>query len=141
MTLLDPKNDFVFKKLFATEPELLAALINAIRSDEAPVEVVEVLNPRIDPEELAGKFIVLDILARDAEGQRYNIEMQVRRHDAWGARSAFYLARLLADQLPSGRDYAALKPVIGIHLLDFDLFAAPEQQAQPLWCFEMRDAS
>jgi hypothetical protein len=27
--LLDPKNDFVFKKLFADAPELLAALINA----------------------------------------------------------------------------------------------------------------
>jgi hypothetical protein len=29
MQLLDPKNDFVFKKLFAEAPDLLAALINA----------------------------------------------------------------------------------------------------------------
>jgi len=32
MNLLDPKNDFVFKKLFAEAPGLLAALINAVRS-------------------------------------------------------------------------------------------------------------
>jgi hypothetical protein len=59
MHLLDPKNDYIFKRLFAAAPHLLTALINAVRSDEEPLEVIEVLNPRIDPEELNGKFIVL----------------------------------------------------------------------------------
>ncbi|WP_295441736.1 Rpn family recombination-promoting nuclease/putative transposase [uncultured Thiodictyon sp.] len=131
-TLLDPKNDFVFKKLFADAPDLLAALINAIRSDEVPITVVEVLNPRID-------FIALDLLAEDIEGRRYNVEMQVRRYNAWSARSAYYLARTLTGQLKSGEDYQSLKPVIGIHLLDFELFEAPDQAAQALWCFELRD--
>ena len=49
MTLLDPKNDFVFKRLFVDAPALLAALINAVRSTEPPIEVVEILNPRIEP--------------------------------------------------------------------------------------------
>ena len=53
MHLLDPKNDFVFKKLFGEAPALLAALINAVRSAEPPVTVVEVFNPRIAPEDLA----------------------------------------------------------------------------------------
>jgi len=39
-----------------------------------------------------------------------------------------------------GDDYTQLKPVIGIHLLDFDLFQEPQHQNQALWCFEMRDA-
>ena len=69
MILLDPKNDYIFKRLFATAPHLLSALINAVRHEEEPVEVIEVLNPRIEPEELAGKFIVLDVLARDRQGQ------------------------------------------------------------------------
>ncbi|MFA7240939.1 MAG: Rpn family recombination-promoting nuclease/putative transposase [Sulfuricellaceae bacterium] len=137
--LLDPKNDFVFKKLFATAPNLLTALINAIRSEEDPIDVIEVLNPRIDPEELAGKFIVLDLLAQDTHGRRYNIEMQVRRYNAWSARSAYYLARTLTHQLSNGEDYQSIKPVIGIHLLDFVLFNAPDQEQQALWCFELRD--
>jgi predicted transposase/invertase (TIGR01784 family) len=29
--------------------------------------------------------------------------------------------------------------VIGIHLLDFQLFEAADQQAQAVWCFELRD--
>jgi len=137
--LLDPKNDYVFKKLFAEAPELLAALINAVRSDEPPVEVIEVTNPRIEPEEITGKFIVLDILAKDQQGNLFNIEMQVRRYDPWSARSTYYLARTLSSQITSGEDYQALKPVIGIHLLDFDLFDQPENAQQAQWCFELRD--
>jgi predicted transposase/invertase (TIGR01784 family) len=139
MTLLDPKNDYIFKRLFATAPHLLTALINSVRHEEEPVEVIEVLNPRIDPEELAGKFIVLDVLARGRQGQLFNIEMQVRRFDLWSARSVYYLASTLAKQLSQGQNYDLIKPVIGIHLLDFDLFAAPAQMQQAHWCFELRD--
>jgi predicted transposase/invertase (TIGR01784 family) len=134
--LLDPRNNYVFKRLFAASPELLADLINAVRSDEAAVEVIEILNPRIDPEELQGKFIILDVLARDRAGHLYNIEMQVRRHDPWSARSTFYLARALSSQVSHGASYATLKPAIGIHLLDFTLFAG---KPQALWRFELRD--
>ncbi|THF65698.1 Rpn family recombination-promoting nuclease/putative transposase [Pseudothauera nasutitermitis] len=134
--LLDPRNDFVFKRLFSAAPDLLADLINAVRADAPPVEVVDILNPSIEPAELTGKFIVLDVLARDAAGRLYNVEMQVRRHAGWNARSAYYLARLLAGQLNGGEDYTRLKPVIGIHLLDFTLFDEP---AQAHWCFELRD--
>ena len=139
MVLLDPKNDYIFKRLFATAPHLLTALINSVRHEEEPVEVIEVLNPRIDPEELAGKFIVLDVLARGRQGQLFNIEMQVRRFDLWSARSVYYLASTLAKQLSQGQNYDLIKPVIGIHLLDFDLFAAPAQMQQAHWCFELRD--
>ena len=93
------------------------------------------LNPRIDPAELTGKFIVLDVLARDADGHLFNIEMQVRRHADWSLRSAYYLAKTLANQLQAGDEYAELKPVIGIHLMDFELF----EQDQAHWCFELRD--
>jgi len=138
-TLLDPKNDYVFKRLFAEVPRLLIALINAVRADEPETIELEVLNPKIDPEELAGKYIILDVQAMDETGKRYNVEMQVRRYNAWSARSAFYLARMLSQQLEQGEDYSELKPAIGIHLLDFDLFKAPDQQNQSVWCFEMRD--
>ena len=134
--LLDPKNDYVFKRLLADAPELLASLINAVRFDRPPVEVVRVLNPGITPSDLGGKFIVLDVLAQDALGHRFDVEMQSRRHPAWSARSAYYLARTLTQQLDSGEDYERLRSAIGIHLLDFSLFDDP---GQSLWCFELRD--
>jgi len=45
--LLDPKLDLVFKRLFAESPDLLADLINAVRSDEPPVVGLEIRNPQI----------------------------------------------------------------------------------------------
>jgi predicted transposase/invertase (TIGR01784 family) len=135
MDLLDPKNDYVFKRLFASSPELLAALISAVRAGEPAVEVLEVLNPRILPEELTGKTIELDVLARDTAGRLFNVEVQVQRFPRWSARSAYYLSRLLSTQIASGQQYAQLKPVVGVHLLDFDLF---ESHPSAQWHFEMR---
>ena len=137
--LLDPKNDYVFFRVFSEEPALLVDLINVVRRDEPAIVEVSLLNPRLTPARLSGKQLVLDLKAIDEHRQRDNIEMQVRRFAAWSARGILYLARLLSEQLEAGEGYRRLKPVIGIHLLDFTLFEAPEQAEQALWCFEMRD--
>jgi predicted transposase/invertase (TIGR01784 family) len=138
--LLDPKNDYVFKRLLADEPALLLALINAVRRRAPPISALEVRNPAIDPDELRGKYIVLDILAEDERGGMHNVEMQVRRLRAQSARSTYYLSKLISGQLVAGQAYERLCPAIGIHLLDYDLFRAPDHAQQALWCFEMRDA-
>ena len=139
--LLDPKNDYVFKRVFGEAPELLVCLINDLRPDLPEIRSVEILYPGINAEELRGKYIILDVLARDAAGHSYNIEIQVRRYGAWHQRALFYLARMLGQQLGQGEDYGVLRAAVGIHLLDFDLFTeTAEQRAQALWRFEMRDA-
>ena len=106
ITLLDPKNDYVFKRLFADAPALLADLISAVRHDCPPVREVQVLNPRIEPADLRDEYIVLDLLARDATGRHYNLEMQVRRYHDYSERDAYYLANTLAAQFERGEDYA-----------------------------------
>jgi len=142
VTLLDPKNDYVFKRLFAGDPELTLALINDLRPDLPTVSSVEILNPAIDASELSGKGIVLDVRARCVDGHQYNIEMQVQRQLDWGARSLFYLARLLSQRLSAGEEYREVASAIGIHLLDLDLFTVTEaERGQALWRFEMRDAT
>jgi predicted transposase/invertase (TIGR01784 family) len=115
---------------------LLTDLINAVRSSEAPIEVVSIINPRINPENLHDKFIVLDILARDQHGHFLNVEMQMQQREEWSQRGVYYLAKTMAGQLKAGTPYAELKPVIGIHFLGYDLFPEP---SQAIWCFEMRD--
>lgn len=136
--LLDPCNDVVFKLLFARHTELLVDLINTIREHSPPIREVMVRNPGIAPEEPQSKFIVLDIRATDERGSHYDIEMQVRREIAYGARSAYYLAKLLTEQLERGEEYAGLRPAIGIHLLHFELFP---QGKQSHYHFQMRDGA
>ncbi|WP_295544337.1 Rpn family recombination-promoting nuclease/putative transposase [uncultured Thiohalocapsa sp.] len=138
--LLDPTNDYVFKRLFAEAPELLVALINDLRPDLPDIASVEILNPTIEPNDLTGKYIILDVLARDGDGHCYNVEIQVRRYGAWHKRGLFYLARTLGGQLGGGEDYQELRASVGLHLLDFDLFTASEgERRQAVWRFEMRD--
>ncbi|MGY2462954.1 Rpn family recombination-promoting nuclease/putative transposase [Vreelandella sulfidaeris] len=138
--LLDPTNDYVFKRLFAEAPELLVNLINDLRPDLPDIASVEILNPNIEPSELTGKYIILDVLARDGSGHCYNVEIQVRRYGAWHKRGLFYLTRMLGSQLNIGEDYRELRASVGLHLLDFDLFTdTEEQREQAIWRFEMRD--
>jgi len=66
--LLDPTNDYVFKRLFVEAPELLVAPINDLRPDLPDIASVEILNPNIEPSDLTGKYIILDVLARDTAG-------------------------------------------------------------------------
>lgn len=130
-------NDLVFKALFATHLPLLTDLINAVLHPAPPVTVQRVLNPNILPAELAGKNIVLDILAEDTDGQRLGIEMQLQRFLHWPQRNIYGVARSLAGQLRAGQDYRQLKPAIGISLLLHDLFDGHPDKA--CWHFTLRD--
>ncbi len=122
--LLSPKNDFVFKKLFTTDTDILTDLINSALclSEQCRVISVEILNPDILPDEIERKLIILDVRAVDGIGREYDIEMQVRRFENYPRRSLFYLCRMYASQLKSGEGYSELHPVIGIHFLDYILF-------------------
>ncbi len=55
--LLDPRNDYVFKRLFADEPELLIELINAIRYRETPITELQIIDPTVRPESIEQKTI------------------------------------------------------------------------------------
>jgi predicted transposase/invertase (TIGR01784 family) len=115
-------------------------LINDVRPDLPDITSVDILNPNIEASELTGKYIILDVLARDGDGHCYNVEIQVRRYGAWHKRGLFYLARTLGTQLDAGEDYQYLRASVGLHLLDFDLFTATEnERRQAVWRFEMRD--
>ena len=60
--LLSPTNDYVFKRLFGESPDLLLHLINDLRYDLPNIASVDILNPTIEPSELKGKYIMLDVL-------------------------------------------------------------------------------
>ncbi len=136
--LLTPKLDLVFKALFSQDTELLTDLINAVlnRPDKERITSVELMNPGVLPETAVQKFIILDIRAEDNSGQLYDIEMQVRKYDDYNQRTLYYLSRMYTEQLEKGGRYGLLKPVIGIHFLDYELFP---QHPEYYFRFELRD--
>jgi len=136
--LLTPKSDLVFKLLFTEDAEILIDLINSVQAlpENRRVRRAEVLNPGISPETVRQKFIILDILVKDESGRQYDIEMQVRKYDAYPKRTLYYLSRMIAGQLNAGDDYGEIDPVIGIHFLDYEQFPGCEGFH---FRFELRD--
>jgi len=103
MNLLTPKLDYIFKKLLTGDTGVLTDLLNSVLGlpKNRRIRSVRVKNPIVLPEEITKKYIILDILAVDESGQSYEIEMQVRRTEAYPKRALYYLSRIYAGQSDS----------------------------------------
>jgi predicted transposase/invertase (TIGR01784 family) len=80
---IDPKNDFIFKKLFGSEQNkniLIAFLNDMIDFKEGfPIVDVEFIKNTQDPVLLFGKSGTIDVLCKDKKGHIYIVEMQVAK--------------------------------------------------------------
>ena len=117
---LSPRTDVVFRRLFSGDGlPLLQGLLNALLDWDRPItQLVE------QPANLLGDGademeVVLDVVAIDDTGRRYDVEMQMWGQPHYPERSLFYWARLHASQLPRGSAYGTLHPSIGVHLLSW----------------------
>jgi predicted transposase/invertase (TIGR01784 family) len=116
--------DYTFKKVFAEEEKILISLLNSLMNfqEDQIITCIQILNPKILPDDIHQKFIVLDIVAYDNFDRRYNIEMQAQKFDYYKDRAAYYLSRLFSKQLERGDDYIFVSPAYGIHLLDYEQY-------------------
>ncbi len=123
MQWLDPRNDFLFKRILGAEENrtVLRDFINAVfeDADEPTVTEVEVLNPAIDPEALSDKASLLDIKARTADGVLIDVEIQMVNHRDMEKRTLYDWAKLFGQQLERGDDYRGLHRTVTINVLDF----------------------
>ena len=124
MATINPRVDFAFKLIFGNEQnkDILLSLLNSILEDyqESPIEWIEILNPFMDREYEKGKTAILDIKARDQNGEYYNIEMQITDQYFYEKRALYYWARLYSSQLGKGSDYDNLKRTVSINILNFE---------------------
>ncbi|WP_217593392.1 Rpn family recombination-promoting nuclease/putative transposase [Cohnella sp. GbtcB17] len=121
---LNPKNDYLFKRLFgeADSKPLLIGLLNAVlrRGERDAIADLVVLDGKLLTKRLVeDKEGVLDIRCETADREQINVEMQVGRYRHMEKRSLFYMGRLLADSIREGEDYGQLKRTICINMLDF----------------------
>ena len=133
-------SDVVFKGVFGavgSEP-VLAALINAVRTDYGfpPVVEVEIENPFNLQHFSADKLSIVDARVRDATNALFNVEVQSYRHKGLDSRILYYWARSYSDGLAKSEDWYTLKPVYGIAFLDLEFFG---HQQSPHTCFELRE--
>jgi predicted transposase/invertase (TIGR01784 family) len=120
------KNDILFKMVFVKYPELLKRLVaELLKLRFESIEQFVVTNPEMPPERIGDKFCRLDI-NMIVDGQRVNLEIQVRDEGDFTERSLFHWAREYSTALAEGDDFSKLPRVIIISILDFKLFNCKE---------------
>lgn len=125
MELLDPRVDFVFKRIFASEgnKEVLLAFLNHVLQDAGapPLEEVVLLNPYTDKDDPEDKQSIFDIWARTVDGRLINIEMQLFNQYDMEKRTLYYWSKRYSSQLQTGGRYIELKKCITINILNYNV--------------------
>ncbi|MGM0509451.1 MAG: Rpn family recombination-promoting nuclease/putative transposase, partial [Fusobacteriota bacterium] len=123
--LMDPKVDFVFKKIFGSEDNtnILVAFLNAIfetKGTEKEIVKVKIENAEINKTWDEDKLTRLDIKATSNENTKINIEIQLKNQYNMKRRTLFYWAKLYTSQLKSGNKYRELNKTVTINILNFN---------------------
>jgi predicted transposase/invertase (TIGR01784 family) len=149
MQKVNPKIDLVFKKLFGSEEnkDILLSLINAVLPDNQQIAEITLKNPYNIADYAEGKLSILDIKAEDAQGNLYDIEMQIKGTTFYGRRTLYYWAKIFGSQLDyltpaeveakekKGKSYTDLNKCIVISLMDFEFFKDDRYNR----CFMLKD--
>jgi predicted transposase/invertase (TIGR01784 family) len=119
-TGISPRVDCVFRALLADpdHTDRLIAFLNAVLQRASPLVAVELRNPIQPSEFIEDGHIVVDVLARDASGETFQVEMQSWNQAALKERMLYGWAALYRAQSERGRSYTLLRPVVSIWILD-----------------------
>lgn len=116
-SLLTPKTDFVFKKIFSSDKSILVAFLNAILYDcENKIASVELKN---------SEDSTLSIKAFTENKKTVNIEIKVDNNSSSSnliEQSMYYWSKAYESQISSRDHFYKLNKVIYINILDFDCF-------------------
>ena len=134
MAFADLKNDFVFRRIFATHPAILRGLLNDLleRTGDDTIEGVEYLPSEQLPLVTGAKLSILDVRCQDRAGTKFVVEMQLIHVAGFINRVIYNGCKACADQLKAGETYTKLTDVVAISICDFELWPDAEQDRQRL---------
>src|SRR3989339_1448779 len=112
MNFANPKADFTFKRLFGSDShkKLTISLLNNIlgRTDHNEITEIKFCNIENIPAMNGEKESYLDILCTDKLDNKFIIEMQVAKEQAFRKRSVFYTSLGIVEQMHKGDDYTVI---------------------------------
>ena len=120
-TLLNPKVDFVFKKIFGSEDNksVLMSFLNATLKPKEEIVSVELKNTDIEKEYVKDKFLRLDVKATTNKNETINIEIQLKDEHNMIQRTLYYWSKLYEEQIGEGDFYNKLNRTVCINILNF----------------------
>ena len=120
--LLNPKNDYVFKRLFGSvgNETITKNLLSCILQQNI-TDVQLDCNPILEKNLLDDKVGILDIKAKIDNTTNIDIEMQVVDKKNIEKRILFYLSKMYTKTISSGDDYDKLEKCVSILFTDYNL--------------------
>jgi hypothetical protein len=139
--ILKSKNDIAFKRIFGSEKneDILIAMLNCVLKGQlcSPIKKVEFLPTFIEPEAMAKKQSIVDVLCRDSDGCRYIIEMQVAESKGFEKRAILCLQGFYK---PNGQGGAVRRPQRG-HILSLHQFLhLPRKESVQVGAYDVRQS-
>jgi hypothetical protein len=134
VTFADLKNDFVFRRIFASHADLLRTLLNDLleRSGDRAIDSIEYLPSEQLPLVVGAKLSILDVRCKDRTGTTFVVEMQLVHVAGFINRVVYNACKAYAGQLREAQRYTQLTDVVAISICDFELWPDAEQRAQGL---------
>jgi hypothetical protein len=134
MAFADLKNDFVFRRIFASHPDILRGLLNDLleRQGDQLIEDIEYLPIEQAPVVQGAKLSILDVKCKDRAGTTFVVEMQLIHVPGFINRVVYNACKAYVSQLKKGEPYTKLADVVAISICDFALWPDTEQDAQGL---------
>ncbi|MDR3355780.1 MAG: Rpn family recombination-promoting nuclease/putative transposase [Spirochaetaceae bacterium] len=124
------KNDTLFKMLFVKNPDLLKRLVAELLGVQyCSIGKFAITNPEMPPEAIGDKFCRLGI-NMTVDGQRVDLEIQVRDESDFPERTLFHWAREYSTSLGEGDSYIELPQVVIISIVAFRIFACREYHSE-----------
>ncbi|MCB9744879.1 MAG: Rpn family recombination-promoting nuclease/putative transposase [Alphaproteobacteria bacterium] len=135
---IDPLVDYAFKRLFGEErnKNLLMHFLNAVLELESPIVELQLVDPSLGKASAEDKLCVVDVLAKDAQGRAFQVEVQIAMHPGMPERVLYTWAKLYQGQLSEGLDYRELAPAFSIWLVRAPLFPSSSRATHH---FQARD--
>src|SRR5271166_5253676 len=110
MAFADLKNDFVFRRIFATHPDILRGLLNDLldRRDAQAIVSIEYLPSEQLPLVVGAKLSILDVRCKDRAGTTFVVEMQLIHVPGFINRVVYNACKAYVAQLKAGKPYTKL---------------------------------
>jgi predicted transposase/invertase (TIGR01784 family) len=119
--------DFIFKLIFGDEKHadvLAEFLMSVLKLPMSEFDSLAIVDPHLQRVFEDDKLGILDVKLRLASGKIIDIEIQVKYIPHLHERGIFYTSKMITEQIHSGNDYHAIKPVVTIIITDFIMYAA-----------------
>lgn len=135
---LSPLNDVVFSKLFEdmSSAQAMLEIINAVLIDAGDEPVAKITDMR-SQYALMGKLLGmhgarLDVKATAADGDQFDIEVQLSEMPEMNDRAFFYAGHMLTENHKQGTPYSELPNVRVIAIMDFEVRKNHPDFLQPM---------